>query len=270
MNDGTIPDIGAQLRRWRARRRMSQLDLALEAGVSQRHLSFVESGRSTPSRDMVLTLAERLDLPLRERNRLLLGAGYAPAFPERSLEDGALAVAREAVRRVLQGHEPYPALAVDRGWRLVTANRMIRPLMEGAAPFLLEPPVNILRLSLHPEGLASRIVNFGTWRAHALARLRAQVEASADEDLEALYDELAAYPVPESASGNGEDLSEDNAFIVALKYRTPLGELSMFTTTTVFGTPHDVTMSELAIEAFYPADRETAALFAAMAQNLSN
>lgn len=270
MNDGTVPEIGAQLRRWRARRRMSQLDLALEAGVSQRHLSFVESGRSTPSRDMVLMLAERLDLPLRERNRLLLGAGYAPAFPERPLDDDGLAVAREAVRRVLDGHEPYPALAVDRLWRLVMANRMIRPLTEGAAPFLLEPPINVLRLSLHPEGLAPNIINFSAWRAHALDRLRAQIEASADDELDALYDELEAYPVPEGARRRGADLSEDNALVVALKFRSPIGELSLFSTTTIFGTPHDVTMSELAIEAFYPADRETAALFAAMAQNLSN
>lgn len=270
MNDGSVPEIGEQLRRWRARRRLSQLDLALDAGVSQRHLSFVESGRSTPSREMVLTLAERLDLPLRERNRLLLGAGYAPAFPERSLENGALEMAREAVQRVLDGHVPYPAMAVDRGWRLVMANKMIRPLMDGAAPALLEPPVNVLRLSFHPDGLAPNIANFKTWRTHSLSRLRAQIEASADEELEALYEELEGYPVPDGAADDDEDYSEDNAFVVALKFKSSMGELSMFTTTTVFGTPHDVTMSEIAIEAFYPADRETAALFAGMAQNLSN
>lgn len=264
------PGVGDQLRAWRARRRMSQLDLALDAGVSQRHLSFIESGRAAPSREMVLTLAERLELPLRERNRLLLGAGFAPVYPERSLDDEALAAAREAVRRVLEGHEPYPALAVDRGWRLVMANRMIRILTVGAAAALLEPPVNVLRLSLHPEGLAPRIVNLGEWRAHALARLQSQIEASADEELEALYRELAGYPAPEAPrcdmSGDGFG---SNAFVTPIRLRTERCELSMFSTTTVFGTPVDVTLSELAIEAFYPADRETAAHLNALAQGAS-
>lgn len=249
--------LGDLLRDWRQRRRKSQLDLALDAGISARHLSFVETGRAQASRAVMLRLAEELALPLRERNRLLLAAGYAPSFAGRSLDDPALAPARHAVERVLKGHEPYPALAVDRHWTLVAANAALAPLLEGVAPRLLEPPVNVLRLGLHPEGLAPRIGNFREWRAHLLARLHQQYEATADPAIAALADELKAYPAAAASPGGGrEDLG---GVAVPLRLRTSLGELVFISTTTVFGTPLDLTLAELAIEAFFPADAATAA-----------
>ncbi|HEU0114715.1 MAG TPA: helix-turn-helix domain-containing protein [Thermomicrobiales bacterium] len=251
--------IGELLREWRERRRLSQLALALAADVSARHVSFIETGRSRPSRDMVLRLAERLDVPLRERNRLLLAAGYAPAYPERDLADPDLAQIRQAVDLVLAGHEPYPALAVDRHWHLVAANRAIPPLLAGVAPALLAPPVNVLRLSLDPAGLAPRIVNLPEWRAHLLERLRRQADVSADPALAALLTELRALPVP--ASDAQAALPCGGAAggpVVPLRLRTDDGLLSLLSATTVFGAPLDVTASELAIEAFYPADPATA------------
>lgn len=256
MNLATHP-VGEHLREWRRRRRMSQLDLALEAGISARHLSFVETGRARPSRDMILQLTERLSVPLRERNVFLLAAGYAPMFPKRPLDDPALAQARKAVELVLAGHEPYPALAVDRHWNLVTANRALPPLMIGAAAELLEPPVNVLRLSLHPRGLAPRIANLAEWRAHLLARLRQQIDASGDEVLLDLHTELSAYPSPRKDKPMAADLAEGGV-VVPLRFQTEGGLLSLFSTTTVFGTPIDVTLAELAIEAFFPADEATA------------
>lgn len=256
--------VGAMLREWRQRRRMSQLDLACEADVSTRHLSFVECGRATPSREMVMHLAQRLNVPLRERNALLIAAGYAPAYAERPLDDPALGAARKAVELVLAGHEPYPALAVDRHWILVAANRAVPPLLEGVDPSLLAGPVNVLRLSMHPRGLAPRIANFAQWRAHLLTRLREQIGATADAVLAALHDELAAYPHPSPISAPGGSLRAAAAdhgagsFVVPLQLHTPQGVLSFFSTTTVFGTPVDVTLSELAIESFFPADAQTA------------
>jgi transcriptional regulator with XRE-family HTH domain len=259
--------VGELLREWRQRRRMSQLLLATEADVSTRHLSFVESGRALPSREMVMHLAERLDVPLRARNTLLVAAGYAPLFRERPLTDPQLAAAREAVELVLKGHEPYPALAIDRHWTLVAANSALAPLVGAASAALLEPPVNVLRLSLHPEGIASSIVNWLAWRAHVLARLQRQIEVSGDETLAALRDELAAYPTPSGAQHADEDSSAaGNQIAVPLRLRTPLGLLSFFSTTTVFGTPVDITLSELAIEAFFPADPQTAAALRAYAE----
>ena len=253
----TLPTFGAQLREWRQRRRLSQLDLAGDADVSTRHLSFVETGRAMPSREMVLRLADRLEVPLRERNRLLAAAGFAPMYAERSLDDPALAAAREAVELVLKGHEPYPALAVDRHWSLVSYNRAVLPMLAGVAPALMQAPINVLRLSLHPDGLASRIVNLAQWRAHILARVRQQVIVSADPVLTALADELRSYPAPAvDASHDGIEAS----VVVPLVLRTPAGTLSFISTTTVFGTPVDVTLSELALETFFPADAATAAL----------
>ncbi|MGA9860301.1 MAG: helix-turn-helix transcriptional regulator, partial [Solirubrobacteraceae bacterium] len=190
------PRVGGLLRDWRQRRRMSQLELALEAGVSARHLSFVETGRSRPSPDMVLHLADRLEVPLRERNQLLLAAGYAPRFGARDLDDPQLSHVRDALGRVLAGHEPYPALAVDRNWDLVASNSALDPLLEGVSDGLLAPPANVLRLALHPDGLMPRILNAGQWRSHLLERLERQIRVTADPGLEALYDELAAYPGP--------------------------------------------------------------------------
>jgi transcriptional regulator with XRE-family HTH domain len=235
---------------------MSQLALALEADISAKHVSFLESGRATPSRDMVLLLAEQLDIPLRDRNLLLLAAGYAPLFPQRSLDDPALAGARRAVDLVLRGHEPYPALAVDRHWTLVASNGAFAPIIAGVDPALLAPPLNVLRLSLHPRGLAGRIVNLAEWRAHLLARLRQQIEVSADSTLARLLEELRGYPAPAGSSAAIVDHAE-----VAVPLRLRAGEevLSFISTTTIFGTPVDVTLSELAIESFFPADVATAA-----------
>jgi transcriptional regulator with XRE-family HTH domain len=249
-----VRPIGDHLRSWRQRRRMSQLDLALEAEISQKHLSFVESGRSTPSRDMVLTLAERLEVPLRERNLLLLSAGYAPVFPERSLDDPAMKAARAAIDLVLKGHEPFPALAIDRHWTMVAANAAVAPLLGGVAdPALLKPPVNVLQLSLHPAGLAPHIVNLPDWRAHILARLRHQVTTTGEPGLARLLRELEGY----SAGSESTAASDGEAIALPLRLSTPRGILSFITTTTVFGTPVDVTLSELAIEAFFPADEAT-------------
>lgn len=249
------PSIGDHLRTWRQRRRLSQLDLALEAEISTRHLSFVETGRAQPSRDMVLHLAERLEVPLRERNRLLVAAGYAPVYPERSLDDPAMEAARRAVDLVLKGHEPYPALAVDRHWTLLSANGAVPPLLAGIGASLLEPPVNVLRLSLHPAGLSPRIANLAEWRTHLLARLRHQVEVTADPVLEELMNELRAYPAPSAPKGAEADHA---GVVVPLQLVTPSGILSFVSTTTVFGTPVDITLSELAVEAFFPADAATA------------
>ena len=259
----TLPTFGAQLREWRQRRRLSQLDLAGDADVSTRHLSFVETGRAMPSREMVLRLADRLEVPLRERNRLLAAAGFAPMYAERSLDDPALKAARDAIELVLKGHEPYPALAVDRHWTLVSYNRAVPPLLAGAAPALLQAPINLLRLSLHPDGLAPRIVNLAQWRAHVLARLRQQVVVSADPVLASLADELRAYPAPPDTASH--EVAEAS-FVVPLLLQTPNCRLSLIGTTTVFGTPVDVTLSELALETFFPADAQTAAALRGMAE----
>jgi len=262
---GARDPFGLHLRHWRQHRRMSQLDLANEAEISTRHLSYVETGRATPSREMVLRLAERLEVPLRERNALLVAAGFAPMYRQRGLDDPALAAARRAVDLVLKGHEPYPALAVDRHWHLVAANAIVPLLMAGAAPELLQPPINVLRLSLHPQGLASRIANLAQWRAHLLERLQQQVAATGDAVLQALHDELAAYPVGDAghaATAGGGELS---SVVVPFQLRTEAGVLSFISTTTIFGTPVDVTLQELAVESFFPADAATAQALAALA-----
>ena len=248
--------VGDHLRLWRQRRRLSQLDLACDADISAKHLSFVETGRSQPSRDMVLHLADRLEIPLRDRNLLLVAAGYAPVFPERPLGDPALGAARKAVELVLAGHEPYPALAVDRHWNMVAANAMIGRLVAGVDAALLTPPVNVLRLGLHPQGLAPRTVNLAEWRAHLLARLRRQVDVSADPVLAELLRELRGYPAPLSAQPAA--VAEYGDMVVPLRLSSAAGVLSFFSTTTVFGTPVDITLAELALEAFFPADAATA------------
>ena len=257
MSTGQPQSVGTLLRDWRQRRRMSQLDLACEAEISTRHLSFLETGRSQPSRDMLLHLAERLEVPLRERNLLLVAAGYAPVFPERPLDDPALQDARRAISLVLAGHEPYPALAVDRHWNLQAANNGVAPFLVDIPPFLLQPPVNVLRLSLHPEGLAPRIANLAEWRAHVLGRLRRQIDLSGDQVLADLLAELAAYPLGRSAGPPPAERAHTEA-VVSLQLITPAGRLTFFTTTMVFGTPIDITLSELALESFFPADEATA------------
>lgn len=252
--------VGEQLRAWRQRRGLSQLDLACEADVSSRHVSFVETGRSQPSRPMIIHLAERLEIPLRDRNAMLVAAGYAPVYPERRLDDAAMAAARRAVDLVLAGHEPYPALAVDRHWTLLAANRAVPPLLAGADPELLRGPVNVMRLSLHPRGVAPRIENLEEWRGHALSRLARQVEVTGDPVLAALHEELRAYPAPDGTPGTRTPgpVGPQAEVAIPLRIRTEAGVMSFISTTTVFGTAVDVTLSELAIESFFPADAETA------------
>ncbi|MBV9490353.1 MAG: helix-turn-helix transcriptional regulator [Verrucomicrobia bacterium] len=263
--------LGDYLREWRKRRRWSQLEFALEAEISQRHLSFLESGRSVPSRPLLLRLAERLQVSLRERNAMLLAAGYAPVFSERSLDDPALRPARRAIDLILNGHEPYPALAVDRHWNLVAANAALAPLLsplEDAT--LLDPPVNVLRLSLHPGGLARRIANFGPWRSHLLERLRRQVAVTGDPGLARLLRELAGYPAPACPPRDGDAPPRDGGgLFVPLELVTDDGLLSFFSTVTVFGTPTDITLSELVLESFFPADGTTADRLRAQAERRS-
>lgn len=249
---------GAHLRHWRQHRRLSQQGLAEEAEISTRHLSFVETGRALPSREMVLRLAERLGVPLRERNAMLVAAGYAPMYRERPLEDPDLAPARAAVDLILRAHEPNPALAVDRHWDLVAGNRMLPHLMAGADPQLLQGRINVLRLSLHPQGLAPRIVNLGQWREHLFERLRQQVQATGDSVLASLLEELRGYPVPDGAHDTRLD-GEHVGVALPLRFRTLDGQvLSFISTTTVFGTAVDVTVQELTLETFFPLDAVTA------------
>lgn len=249
--------IGELLRGWRIRRRMSQLDLAGETEMSARHLSFLETGRSLPSRNMVLRLARQLDVPLRERNILLTAAGFAPIFSERSLGDPALASAHRAVDLILKGHEPFPALAVDRHWMLVAANDATQRLFSGIDPALLAPPVNVLRISLHQDGLARLIENLAEWRAYVFERLQRQIEATADAKLIALLDELRSYPLA-GRPGPVRQPHDVPDIAVPLRLTTPNGTLNFISTTTIFGTPVDITLSELAVEAFFPADDATA------------
>src|SRR5215467_8157222 len=249
----TSQPVGVLLRDWRQRRRLTQLDLALEADISPRHLSFVETGRSQPSREMLLHLSEELEIPLRERNALLVSGGFAPMFRERPLTDDGLAAARHAIDVVLEAQKPFPAFALDRHWNIAASNSALPELYEGVAEELLKSPVNALRLSLHPRGVAPRIANLGEWRAHLLHRLRRQVDLTADRALVELMNEVSAYP-----DGVKDAPRVEHSVLVPLQIRTSLGLLSFMSTTTVFGTPVEVTLSELAIEMFFPADARTA------------
>lgn len=247
------------LREWRSRRRLSQLDLAAEAAISQRHLSFMESGRSKPSRDMILRLADQLSVPLRERNMLLAAAGFAPVYQERGLEDPALKAARQAVDQILKAHTPHPALAIDRHWTLISANQAVFALLDGVDQALLEPPVNVLRLSLHPGGLAPRIANIREWRHHIFERLGQQIDATGDPVLVDLLDELRALPVPPNARPyRPTDEPRFGGIAVALELATDKALLRFISTTTIFGTALDISLSELAIETFFPLDEATA------------
>nr|WP_234995631.1 helix-turn-helix transcriptional regulator [Streptoalloteichus hindustanus] len=250
--------VGELLREWRQRRRLSQLELSIQADISTRHLSFLETGRSRPTSDMILRITEQLDVPLRERNRMLLAGGHAPVYPERGLEAPELGAVRAALRQVLAGHEPYPAVVVDKAWNLLDANSSIALFTEGAAPELLAPPVNALRLSLHPEGMAPRIANLGEWRAHLLGRLRRQISVTGDAGLTALLEELRGYPCDQPEPEI--ELPGPGDVVVPLHYRYGDQELVFLSLTAVFGTPLDVTVSELAIESFYPADQATGAV----------
>jgi transcriptional regulator with XRE-family HTH domain len=256
-------EVGSLLRKWRNQRRVTQLEVALDAGISARHLSFVETGRSKPGRAMLLRVAERLAIPYRERNEILLAAGYAPAFPERSLEDQALAPVREALDRILAAHEPYPAIVFDRRWNLVAANAGMSALIEGADidPSLLQPTVNVLRLGFHPRGLAPYIMNLAHWRSHFLARLAQQIAISADSQLSALLEELTRYSGGDEDAGAQHE-SETSNFLGPMRMRRPGGgEWSFFGMFAGFDTPFEVTTSELALELLFPADRATRRAF---------
>jgi transcriptional regulator with XRE-family HTH domain len=247
--------IGHLVRAWREQRRMSQLELASEANISQKHLSFIESGRAAPSRDMVVHLADHLDIPLRERNALLLSAGFAPIYRERAINDPALVRARAAVEQLLKAHEPFPALAVDRSWNMIAANTPVMTLIAGVDPALLQPPVNVLRLSLHPKGMAPRIVNLAEWRHHLIERTRRQARLTRDPALDALLKEITAYPAP----ADKVTTQPEDEVAIPLRLQTPHGVLTFFSTVTVFGTPVEITLSEISLEAFYPADETTTA-----------
>lgn len=252
------PDpVGALLRAWRDRRGRSQLELALDAGVSTRHLSFVETGRSRPSAELVLALAEGLDVPLRERNTLLLAAGYAPRYAERPLDDPAMVQARAAIQQVLDAHDPYPGVLLDRRWDVVGANAGAMALLADLPDHLAGPPANVFRVSLHPDGLAGRTANLDEWAGHLLAQLDRVVATTADPSVLALAEEVRAYPAVRGRATSPP--ARDAPPVLSVRLRTPAGELSLFTTLTSFGTPQDITLDELVIELFYPADQATQA-----------
>ncbi|MET9452015.1 helix-turn-helix domain-containing protein [Streptomyces cinerochromogenes] len=249
--------VGPLLRAWRERRRISQLELALRADSSARHISFVETGRSRPSEEMVLRLAEQLQVPVRERNALLLAAGYAPRYPETPLDDPALDALRDGMERLIRGYEPYPALVVDAGYTVVAANRGIAVLLEGVPEHLLAPAPNAMRLTLHPEGLAPRIRNLREWRGHLLAQMEREIALHRSDRLRALYEEVAAYPVAKEPPG-GEPAEPVPYFALPLHIEHAGRVLSFVSSISTFNTPMDVTVAELAIETFLPADPATA------------
>jgi transcriptional regulator with XRE-family HTH domain len=254
---------GVLLRRWRERRRMTQADLAFAAESSTRHLSCLETSKAQPSRVMIARLAEYLEIPLRDQNTLMLAAGFAPAFEERPL--AGLDAANAAIERILQAHKPYPAFAVDRHWNVVLTNAALPQLYEGCSPDLLRAPVNAVRLTLHPAAMGPRIVNYAAWRAHVLSVLRQQIDARADPVIKSLFAEVSAYPaLPNSEGGASFEPSERLA--TPLRIATRLGVMSFLGTVTVFGTPNDVTLSELALEMLFPADDRTAEIAAAMVE----
>jgi transcriptional regulator with XRE-family HTH domain len=256
--------VGGLLKQWRERRRRSQMDLALDAEISTRHLSFVETGRAKPSREMILLLTDNLQVPLRERNRILIAGGYAPVYSEKSFDDLSATAVREAIDLILAAHEPFPALAVDRYWNIVAANRVVPVLLDDVSEKLLQGPVNVLRLSMHPDGLAGRIVNFPAWRAHVLRRLKKQADDSADDGLSQLFDELSSFSFAGKSVSESPDTSND--IVVPFQVSSKFGVLSFITTTTVFGTPVDVTVSEIALETFFPADQTTRDVFEQLAK----
>ncbi|MFF3323581.1 helix-turn-helix domain-containing protein [Streptomyces sp. NPDC002889] len=252
--------VGKLLRGWRAQRRLSQLELALRAGSSSRHISFIETGRSRPSEEMLLRLADQLDVPVRERNALLLAAGYAPRFTQTSLDDPAMAALREGMERLLQGYEPYPAIVVDGVYDVVAANRGIAMLLEGLPEHLLTPPLNAMRITLHPEGLAPKIRNLPEWRGHLLTQMERQMAPTRSDALRELYDEVAAYPVPEAGDDNGPGgggAPPYPHFALPLQIEHEGRVLSFVSSISTFNTPMDVTVAELAIETFLPADPAT-------------
>ena len=257
--------VGELLREWRERRRLSQLDLSIQADISTRHLSFVETGRSRPTPAMIIRLTDQLDVPLRERNTLLLAAGYAPAYPQHGLDEPELSSVRAALGQVLAGHEPYPAVVIDRWWEMLDSNEGVSLLVDGCAPWLLEPPVNVLRLSLHPDGMAPRIVNLAQWRSHLLTQLWHRSQVLGDQRLMELHRELLGYPGGRAGVDSADSSASPAAHrsrpgvVLPLRYAHGEQELSFFSISASVSTATDVTVEELAIEAFYPADAETVA-----------
>lgn len=255
--------IGMMVKRWRERRRRSQLDLSLAAEMSTRHLSYIETGRSNPSPAMIERICDELDVPLRERNRFHLAAGFAPAYRERPLTD--LGAAQDAVRAVLAGMEPHPAVAVNVHWDLLAANQAMEAFLRDLPGELRRPPVNMLRATLHPDGLAARIMNLGQWRSHVVRRVRRQLERTAADGLAALLAELEAYGPPSPTTGPAADGTTADDLVVPLRMTTPYGDLALLYTATVFGSPRDVTLDEIAIETFFPADQATAQVLRSLA-----
>ena len=255
------PSAGTLLREWRHRRNLSQLEVAMRSAISARHLSFIETGRAQPSRQMVLRLADHLDVPLRERNHLLLAAGFAPVFGEHSLNENEMAPIRAALARFLSAHEPYPALVVDRRWDIVAANRGIAYVTRGVADDLLAPPANALRIALHPRGLAPRISNFAEWSGYLLTRLRRDIDTTRDHRLEALYEEVSAYPGVTAEHDRGISPNPNDILLIH-ELRVDDAQLALFSTVTTFGTARDLTLAELTIEAFYPVNASTAEVLA--------
>lgn len=259
--------VGDHLRHWRQLRRLSQLDLAADAELSTRHLSCVETSKASPSRELVLRLCERLAVPLRERNAWLVAAGYAPMYREHAMDDPSMVAAQRAVQHLLDSHEPWPAVAFDRHWNMVLANRMVAPLLQGVSPELLTAPVNLLRVSLHPLGLAPHIANLNQWREHLFARLRQQIQQTGDSTLAMLLHELQAYPAQAGHSALRLD-AEHPGVLMPFLVHTPAGLLNLVSTTTVFGSPVDITLQELALETFFPGDEATAQALRQMANTL--
>jgi transcriptional regulator with XRE-family HTH domain len=258
--------LGPLLAGWRKRRGLTQLELASTAGVSTRHLSFLETGRARASRELVLHLAEHLDVPLRERNRLLLAAGFAPTYPETPIDAPEMDTVRDAIDLLMRLHDPFPALVMNQRFELVAANRAFGFLTEGVASHLLGPPVNVMRTALHPEGLAGRVINLAEFRNHLLGRIQRGHLRTGDDDLAALYDELAAYPLPDHAAPVGPPPAV--VFPVRLRHRN--AELAFFSIIGTFDTPVDITVAELSIESFFPADRATEAVLRSKARDWGN
>jgi transcriptional regulator with XRE-family HTH domain len=262
------PSIGQLIREWRQRRRLSQFDLACDAEISAKHMSFLETGRALPDREMVLHLAERMSVPLRERNAMLHAAGFDPTYQERSLDDPTFRVTRHSIDLMLRMHEPNPAVAIDRHWIMAASNRAVASLVSGVDPLLLAPPVNVLRLNLHPAGLAPRIINLAEWRQHLLSRLHQQIDLTGDPALMQLVEEVSRYPMPVSPIKRARP-RDFETLAVPLRLATVHGPLAFFSTTTVFGRPIDITLAELAIEAFFPADAATVSIMRRMAAELA-
>jgi transcriptional regulator with XRE-family HTH domain len=259
----TRAGVGELMKEWRSRRRRSQLDLSLEVGVSTRHLSFVETGRARPSPELVLAVAEHLEVPLRDRNTMLLAAGYAPRFHQRPIDDPALAEVRSAIQTLLGAHDPYPGVAIDRQWNVVLANTAASALLAGVPAAVLDPRPNVFRICLHPDGLAARTINFADWSAYLLRQIRRTIALTGDAALVELEAELRSYPnltdLPPTVEGDERDME----LLVPLRLRTGATdgdiELSLFTTLTTFGTPRDITLEEVSVELFFPADAATEA-----------